>query len=103
MSEPERIVYHTFMSEFSGSTAEEVIQQIYRDFKAGTGYDFQQWWNYQREFCADIGQVTAPDHPNVANASQLMLDALVEAGGLENGPIQTRRDIGGQGTQERTR
>ena len=85
MAEPQ-LVYHTFYKEFSGSTAEEVIQRLYEDSKEGTGCSFPEWWDYQKKLWGQKYDHAIPETPDAENAHQKLLDFLVEVGALEVGP-----------------
>ena len=92
------LVYHNFFREFSGTTAEEVVTQLYEDAKKGTGESKDQWWKRQQLAwpAADGGLIP---ESNEAGAAQKMLDALVAADALIAGPKPPKqfRAFGGAG------
>ena len=81
-----RLIYHTFYKEFSGSSPEEIIRHVYEDSKDGTGCNFLEWWNYQKQLWGSKYGHVIPDSPESDNASQKLLDVLIEVGALEAGP-----------------
>ncbi len=80
----EQHIYHTFFREFQGASAQEVVQSLYEDSRAGTGMDFQAWWNYQKKLWDTRYGLTIPE-ADTAGAEQKLLDVLLQVGALERG------------------
>jgi hypothetical protein len=97
------LVYHTFISEFKGADAKEVIQAVYEDAKQGTGATFQEWWDYQKKLWSKKYGVDIPESPDSPDASQKLLDILVDVGALEVGPKNLRAAVDGTGSSGRIR
>ena len=74
--------YRTFFAEYSGVTAESVVQSIYVDAQSATGLSFDEWWEYQRQLWSDKYARTIPPR-NAPDAALKLLEMLVELGALE--------------------
>ena len=80
------LIYHTSFGEFEGASADEVVQALYEYSRQGTGADFEKWWRYQKNVWKLRCNLDVPEDPKSENASQKMLDVMVQARALVPGP-----------------
>lgn len=88
------LVYHTFLSEYRGVSAEDIIQRIYEDSASGTGASVSQWWDNQKKLWGREYTHDVPNSPEEPNASQRLLEILLEVGALEVGPQKPHKPSG---------
>jgi len=74
--------YHTFYTEYSGATPEEVVQALYADARLGTGLSFDGWWQYQCDLWAAKYGLSVPP-PHEEGAARRLIDILLDVGALE--------------------
>lgn len=83
------LIYHNRAGEYSGDTAEEIIERLYelakeKQAKAVPGEDFtkEDWWAYQRKTWRAMRGHRLPPNPDAGPFLKLM----VEIGALTEGP-----------------
>jgi len=82
------LTFHTpFDVEFNGSSAEEVVQALYKDSKKGMEeLGFKDWWKYQQESWRIKYALTIPPHDE-PGACEELLNILIKVGVLEEGKL----------------
>jgi hypothetical protein len=83
-----RLAYHTFYGSFSGDTAADIVQHVYKDSRRRLGSEWprQEWWDYQRRLWKLLEGANLPDTPDEPDAAEAFITCVVEAGALDEGP-----------------
>lgn len=79
-----RFVFHTYYGEFSGETAEEIVQQLFEDTKKAYGPDFtmERWWEYQMTLWKLKEGKNLPARHDEPGAAEAFIVVAVEVGAL---------------------